>query len=349
MRRGRIPAPVPDGPVPLQSLARHLRRLKDASGLDYKQLSERTGTPGEPGYRGAATLSRAASGHRVPPLATVEAFARAASTNGEPDAAAKGRVAHVRGLHRVAALAELRRAAPVPRTAAKEQGWVAVRPDRIRSPAALARSLRRQRLQAGQPSLTALQDATATTGHRVPRSRVDRILAGTVLPTPDELTALLTALHVTAPVAALWLAALDRAEQSLRPPEPARRAGYPCADSDPAVQARLDLQEQDETIKRRTGAIRPEETYQDYLDRLDAERADRDLEEEMYERLAQEAVDDWHRLHPGEGREPGEDDDPVEAEQRRRYLRGLAARIDRAQHGLPPLPENAAPAPAAGG
>jgi hypothetical protein len=326
VRHGRIPQPVPDQGLPrLRELAQHLRRLKAECGLKYRELAPRTGEPEQRGYRGASTLSRAASGRALPPRATVEAFARAA---GHPREPAHARVERALRAHRAAAVEAEQRATGASRRA--RQDWKAVRPERIASTTALARALARQRLQAGQPSLTTLQEDTAAAGLRIPRSRIDRILDNTVLPSAGELEALLAALGVTSAVDR-WQAALERVQARLRRLETASFWRQVCPDTDPVVQARLERDEDDEKIKRRVGAISPYETYDDYKERAAAGRDEPDWEEYMREQADQDAVDDWRHWYPGQDGDPGGPRDAEAQEQHRRQMRDLAAIRERAQ------------------
>ncbi|WP_413116972.1 hypothetical protein ACK1X7_48180 [Streptomyces sp. CY1] len=140
----------------------------------------------------------------------------------------------------------------------------------------------RLRLRAGRPSYSAIEKATKADGHRVSRSTAHLILNGKVLPSREQLSALLKAFDVSVVDAAQWHAVLDRVEDRRRPPEPTRRGrGYACADADPAVQEYLERRERDEEIKRRTGQIHPDETYEDYEERM-RERA-----------FQQQTSDDW--------------------------------------------------------
>jgi hypothetical protein len=108
----------------------------------------------------------------------------------------------------------------------------------------------------------------------VPRSTAHLILGGDVLPSHEQL-----AFDVTAAAAAEWHAVLDRIEHRLQPPPPPARGGYTCTDDDPVVQEYLERRDRDEEIKRRTGQIHPDETYEDH-------------EERMYERAQRQAADD---------------------------------------------------------
>ncbi|MGW3424106.1 helix-turn-helix domain-containing protein [Streptomyces phaeochromogenes] len=251
----------------LRALAAYLRQLKDEADATYATLSERTGTRNTPGYRGASTLSQAARGTHLPPLETVLAYARAAGVTGSR--AVQQREATARKVWKAAASEKVR-----PHLAGR-----GLRTRQVRTAASLGQALTRLRLRAGQPSYSAIERTTDASGHRVPRSTAHLILGGDVLPSREQLAALLNAFDVTAAAAVEWHAVLDRIEHRLQPPPPPARGGYTCADGDPVVQEYLERRDRDEEIKRRTGQIHPDETYEDY-------------EERMYERAQRQAVDD---------------------------------------------------------
>jgi hypothetical protein len=252
----------------LRALAAYLRQLKDEADATYATLSQRTGSARSPGYRGASTLSQAARGTHLPPLETVLAYARAAGDPGSR--AVQQRVATARSLWKAAAIEKAR-----PHLAGRGQ-----RTRQVRTPASLGQTLTRLRLRVGRPSYSAIERATYAGGHRVPRSTAHLILGGKVLPSREQLAALLKAFDVSVADALAWHAVRDRIEYRLQPPAPPRRwGGYVCADADPAVQESLERRARDEEIKRRTGQIHPEETYEDY-------------EERMYERAYRQAADD---------------------------------------------------------
>lgn len=255
---GRPTKPVAAGISPrLRTLAAYLRQLQDDTRTTYATLSERTGPPNAPGYRGASTLSQAARGTHLPPLETVLAYARAAGDPGSHST--QRREATALSLWKAAAIEKAH-----PHLAGRGR-----RTRQIRTPASLCQELTRLRLRAGRPSYSAIEKATKADGHRVPRSTAHLILNGKVLPSREQLSALLKAFDVSVVDAAQWHAVLDRIEDRRRPPEPPRRGrGYACADADPAVQEYLERRERDEEIKRRTGQIHPDETYEDYEDRI---------------------------------------------------------------------------------
>ncbi|MFJ8054001.1 helix-turn-helix domain-containing protein [Streptomyces luteogriseus] len=268
---GRPTKPVAAATSPrLRTLAAYLRQLKDDTRTTYATLSERTGPPNAPGYRGASTLSQAARGTHLPPLETVLAYARAAGDPGSHST--QRREATALSLWKAAAIEKAR-----PHLAGRGR-----RTRQVRTPASLGQELTRLRLRAGRPSYSAIEKATKADGHRVPRSTAHLIFNGKVLPSREQLSALLKAFDVSVVDAAQWHAVLDRIEDRRRPPEPTRRGrGYACADADPAVQEYLERRERDEEIKRRTGQIYPDETYEDYEERM-RERA-----------FQQQASDDW--------------------------------------------------------
>ncbi|MFC9330801.1 helix-turn-helix domain-containing protein [Kitasatospora sp. NPDC057015] len=267
----------------LQALAAYLRHLKDESGLRYSDLADRTGASGSPGRRGATTLSQAASGTRMPLLVTVEAFARAAAPPGSPgEPAAQRRAARARALWESARAERARRSPSGP----------GQRLQQVRTTAALGRALAYLRRRAGL-SLAHLDRATAAGGHRVPRSSIHLILEGKALPTRDQLAALLTALRVKGDDAGRWHTVRDGIDNRLHPPAAVRSWGYTCADSDPRVQDYLERRERDEEIKRRTGQIHPDETYDDYQERM--RNPDYDYEQWMFDQVNQRANNDWHQ------------------------------------------------------
>ena len=267
---GRPTKPVDASARPrLRALAAYLRQLKEEAHATYTALSERTGPTPSPGYRGAATLSQAARGTHLPPLETVLAYARAAGDPGSR--AVQQREAAARRLWKAAAIEKAR-----PHLAGR-----GLRVRQVRTTASLGQALTRLRVRAGQPSYSVIERATAAAGHRVPRSTSHLILGGKVLPSREQLTVLLKAFDVTVADGVAWQAVRDRIEYRLQPPAPPRRwGGYVCADADPAVQEYLERRERDEEIKRRAGQIYPDETYEDY-------------EERMRESAYRQAADGW--------------------------------------------------------
>ncbi|NEA59783.1 hypothetical protein G3I60_37915 [Streptomyces sp. SID13666] len=274
----------------LRALAAYLRQLKEEAHVTYTALSEGTGPARSPGYRGASTLSQAARGTHLPSLETVLAYARAAGDPGSR--AVQQREVTVRGLWKAAAIEKAR-----PHLAGR-----GLRIRQVRTSASLGQALTRLRVRAGQPSYSVIERATHAAGHRVPRSTAHLILGGKVLPSREQLSALLGAFDVTVADSLAWQAVRGRIEYRLQPPAPRRWGGYACADTDPAVQEYLERRERDEEIKRRTGQIHPDETYEDY-------------EERMRERAWWQAADAW--LDEDEDDDEPEDPHELEAEAER--------------------------------
>ncbi|OIJ95013.1 helix-turn-helix domain-containing protein [Streptomyces colonosanans] len=300
---GRPTKPVAARARPrLRALAVYLRQLKDETCTTYTTLSERTGPPNMPGYRGASTLSQAARGTQLPPLGTVLAYARAAGDPGSR--AVQQREATAQKLWKAAAIEKAR-----PQLVGRGP-----RTRKIRTTAFLGQALTRLRVRAGQPSYSAVERATDASGHRVPRSTAHLILGGDVLPSREQLAALLNAFDVTAAEAVEWHAVLDRIEHRRQPPPPPGRGGYTCADDNPAVQEYLERRDRDEEIKRRTGQIHPDETYEDY-------------EERMYERAQRQAEDEWLYEYYEEPENNGEPEDEAEKQARAAEHAAFRARI----------------------
>ncbi|MFI7082560.1 hypothetical protein ACIBUR_02985 [Streptomyces anulatus] len=135
---GRPTKPVAAGTSPrLRALAVYLRQLKDETRTTYATLSEHTGPPGAPGYRGASTLSQAARGTHLPPLETVLAYARAAGDPGSHST--QRREATALSLWKAAAIEKAR-----PHLAGRGR-----RTRQVRTPASLGQELTRLRLRAG--------------------------------------------------------------------------------------------------------------------------------------------------------------------------------------------------------
>lgn len=309
---GRPAKPVDAGARPrLRALAAYLRQLKDEAHTTYVTLSERTGPTDMPGYRGASTLSQAARGTHLPPLETVLAYARAAGAPG--NRAVRQREATAQRLWKEAAIEKAR-----PHLTGR-----GLRTRQVRTPASLGQALTRLRRRAGQPSYSAIERATGAYGHRVPRSTAHLILGGDILPSREQLAALLKAFDVTAVAAGEWQAVLDRIGYRLQPPAQLTRGGYACADGDPGVQEYLQRRERDEEIKRRTGQIHQDETYEDY-------------EERMREKAYRQTADDW--LYEDYD-EPEDDDEPED--EARRQARTAEQATFRAQ--LKDLVERSAP------
>ncbi|MFJ1931825.1 hypothetical protein ACIOGZ_04000 [Kitasatospora sp. NPDC088160] len=267
---GRHTNPVPAGTGPrLRALALALRRLKEAGGLTYAELAEHTKALGMP--KGAATLSQAAGGHRLPRLGTIVAFARAAA---DPADAKAQREAAVQGIRDLWKAAAIERAAPL----ASEQAPTAQRYRRvrevggpvvvrIRNPhprrtlANLALGLRKMRARAGQPSLKAIQDLSDAAGNRVAKSTIQLILAGRVLPTHNQLVAVLDAFdHAAGPGRAAshsrrsrWIAVRDSIERRRRRATVSPQLAFGCLDS--FVLEVRERREREEEILRKVGKL----------------------------------------------------------------------------------------------
>lgn len=255
MGRRANPVPASTGPH-LTALATSLRRMKESSGLTYAELAKRTAHRGEP--KGAATLSQAAAGHRLPRLSTALAFARAAVA--PDDAYARNLAAqHINSLWKRAAVEH---AAPLATVGPAAAADGASRPKRTL--ANLALELRRMRAQAGQPSLKALEDLSETAGHRVPKSTVHLILAGRVLPTRGQLAALLTAVDAAAGSGRSvvrsrrkWMALRDFVESRTSPAPLVCVTGYGCVDG--SLDTLLERRDRDEGILRKVGKFAEDE------------------------------------------------------------------------------------------
>lgn len=89
-----------------------------------------------------------------------------------------------------------------------------------------------------------------------------------------------------------------------------------CADADPAVQEYLERRERDEEIKRRAGQIHPDETYEDY-------------EERMREKAFQRAADDWQyeQYEDDEPESEAEGEPEGEAERQKQAAEQIAFRV----------------------
>ncbi|MEV6501510.1 helix-turn-helix domain-containing protein [Streptomyces prunicolor] len=234
----------------------YLRELKDASRVTYREMAKRTGP--KPYYCGASTLSQAVTGARLPRLKVVEAYARTAGDPTDEDAR-QDRVRRTRQLWQSAVVEQAR-----PLRAGRGR-----RLQQIRTPEAFGQGLARLRARAGQPSLREIERVTASHGHRVPRSTCQLFLAGHILPSQEQLTALLLTFDATKASFLGWRVALNRIVVRRRP-EPTSSGGCVCPDGDPAVIAFLERRERDERIKRRTGQLRQDQDYGEWLDAREA-------------------------------------------------------------------------------
>ena len=288
MSGGRPAKPVPATAGPqLRALACGLREFKDACGLTYTELSERTGE-GTLMFA-PSTLRRAASGTSLPRREVVDAFARVAGTA----AGARRRARRAAALW-LAADAErhLRGAPPVPRPRIRQ----------VRSPAALVQALDRMHAAAGRPSLDATVRLAAVRGHRLSRSTLHRILTGALFPTHRQFTALLEAWEVAD--ADAWRHARGRIEDR-RPVGAASvpAAWYGCADADPRLQDALARAEFDEELRQRiTGRSAALDWYDEQLERERTRERDEliayyeGLSEEELEQVEDEVQDGAARL-----------------------------------------------------
>ncbi|MFJ6380173.1 hypothetical protein ACIQI7_09250 [Kitasatospora sp. NPDC092039] len=233
--------------------------MKDASGLTYADLAARTVALGNP--KGAATLSQAAAGHRLPRLSTAEAFARAAADPGDSNAQRQA----------VQKISDLWRAAAIGRAAllASEPAPAAEKYQPRRTLEKLALGLRKMRARAGQPTLRTLQDLSEAAGHQVAKSTLHLVLAGRALPTREQLAALLTAFDAAAGPGRSavrsrrqWMALRDAVESRTRPAPPTRVTGYGCLDG--ALDEVLERRERKEEILRKVGKLAEDEDRDDY-------------------------------------------------------------------------------------
>lgn len=240
----------------LLELVKYLRELKAAVAITYREMARRTGP--KPYYCGASTLSQAVTGVRLPRRQVVEAYARAAGDRADLEARQR-RVGRARLLWKAAAIEQAR-----PLQAGRGR-----RLRQIRTSEALGQGLARLRVRAGQPSLREIERETAARGHRVPRSTCQLILTGHVLPTSEQLAALLNAFAVTEAASLGWRIALNRIVAK-RYPTPIWPGGCVCPDGDATVIAFLERRDRDERIKRKTGQLRQDEDYGEWLEAREA-------------------------------------------------------------------------------
>ncbi|MFC8722472.1 hypothetical protein [Kitasatospora sp. NPDC057198] len=248
---GRRAKPVAAGASPhLRALAVELREMKARSGLTYAGLAKRAQElaerPGKP--PGAATLRGAATGTHLPRLETVRAFARAAADRNSPHAQL-GAVERVEALW---AAVSIERAAALATEPARPR----------RSTAGLALGLVQLQARAGRPSLRRLEELSDAAGHRVPRSTLHLILGGRVLPTRDQLVALLVAFDAAAGPGRVvvgnhwkWLVAHEAVEAKLHPDPPGPIFG--CADHQ--LSEILARRERNEAFLRKIGKFNDED------------------------------------------------------------------------------------------
>ncbi|MEU3824202.1 hypothetical protein AB0F36_02625 [Streptomyces sp. NPDC029080] len=90
-------------------------------------------------------------------------------------------------------------------------------------------------------------------------------MTGQILPTSEQLRVLLTALDVTEAASSGWRIALNRIV-ARRFPELFWSGWCGCPDGDPAVMAFLERRDRDEGIKRKTGQLRQDEDYEEWLE-----------------------------------------------------------------------------------
>jgi hypothetical protein len=233
----------------LRRLVGFLRELKTQTQLTYQQMAARTA--GTARHCGRSTLTEVVSGARLPRWEAVHAYAWAC---GDPSPRARqARVDRAYALWRAAA----REAAPAAGPAERRK---------IRTTGQLGQHLHRLWKQSGI-SLRLLETATAQAGLRVPRSTIQLIMHGRILPADRQLLVLLTALESTPEQNARLRAARDRiadARQGDRQQPPVPAAAYLCLDGHPAVESRQEQLRTDERIKRRTGQLRDDEDYDDW-------------------------------------------------------------------------------------
>lgn len=210
----------------------------------------------------------------------MEAYARAAGSRADQEARQR-RVGRARQLWKAAAIEQAR-----PLRAGRGR-----RLRQIRTSEALGQGLARLRARAGQPSLREIERETAASGHRVPRSTCQLILAGRVLPTSEQLAALLNAFAVTEAASLGWRIALNRIVTGMYP-VPTWPAGCVCPDGDPSVIGFLERRDRDERIKRKTGQLRQDEDYDQWLEA----RAARAFHRRRWDYLDEDELDHFERV-----------------------------------------------------
>ena len=141
----------------LSKLARQLRLLRARSSLTYQEMSAKTQLP-------ACTLSRAANGSILPRWETAAAYARACGA--DPDTIRPSwEQARARRPKRHAA----------PRTGPRRGPFY---PNQVTTINDLISALRHLRVRAGQPTLLEIEQITADSRARLPRSTTSDLLRG---------------------------------------------------------------------------------------------------------------------------------------------------------------------------
>lgn len=212
---------------PVRELALWLRSQRKRSGMTYAQLAAHTGYS-------TSSLSRAASGERLPSSTVVEAFAQ--GCGGDPRKAA----------------ALWRRARYTTYRKADDEGTVAMLPDYIRSFAQLRAAVLELYRRAGSPSLRQLEATAVGRFGGLPRSSVSRLLRGQSIPSRDLLIAFVRACSVTDGVeTGVWESAWERAHQTAQYDRALRRG---VGSGDPREQLRSNLRTAEQRLKQLTRA-----------------------------------------------------------------------------------------------
>lgn len=214
----------------LVALTTWMRTLKDASGLTFCEMENKTKSTGR--YVSASALTRAAQAGALHDFGVVQAFVDICAKELDSSVTALREEAHT--LWDAASSAAVEGAGPRLLT-----------PGSVRSRGQLAGAMRRMALDA-RMSLRALQEAGGQDNrgrHRLGRSAVSAAMkpAGKQLASPELLGAFLTACCVTPEEAELWLAARERVATGRRTigPRTARvsqpvaiEVGYPCFEAE---------------------------------------------------------------------------------------------------------------------
>ncbi|WP_030786770.1 helix-turn-helix domain-containing protein [Streptomyces sp. NRRL S-920] len=183
--------PIAGSDPELVRLARWLRTRRRTAGLTHRDLVQRSGHAFS-----ASTFSRAASGHRIPRLPVVEAYARAC---GAP-------VGEARRLWQAARYAEHRRRNP---------GAGVPRPDRVYDRDGLNHALQELYYKAGAMPVAEMERRAGRHGE-LPHSTVLRMLAGRSMLDLARLMAFLRVCDVTDGVEVeRWRGAWRRARRRL--------------------------------------------------------------------------------------------------------------------------------------